>query len=360
MDLLTKFFTIVGIVVCTLVVLVLLLILVVLWRVRRGFRELASLAESGLPLVTPARIHLHQREKIRWNDEGAVNRLLQCLWPLGFQDAGSYEIPELSNVKLRALARPEEHLWAIVYEHPQAGVWMDFVTRYADGGSLTTANAPHGSELEQRPGHEKIHAPNLSAAELYRHHLETRRTDVAYTPVAPENFVAEFEKSYADELDWRLGRGVVTDDELRAIAARQGQELSDEDLVLLRQTQAAQASAALTEVIRDRFLEQTSLSASEWEKLRDRLVIIHDRMEPETVVAQFEAWGFEAETFEDGEDDEDEPSSYPAELTPRRGFAHLNSTLPAARRFEKIAEFTEPVPADVYRAAPVAFGPYDE
>ena len=361
MDILIKFFTIVGMIVCALLVLLLLLILVLIWRVRRGLRELSGLAEGGLSLATPARIHLRRREKITWNDEAAVNRLLQHLWPLGFQDVGSYELAEMPLVKVRALARPEEHLWAVVYEHPQAGAWMDLVTRYADGGSLTTANTAHGSEMEHRPGHDKIYAPELDAEGLYRRHLAARRDDVAYQAVAPENFASEFEKAYADEMDWRLGRGMATDDELRAIAARKGQELSDEELALLRQTQTAQASAALTEVIRDRFLEQTSLSAAEWEKLRDRLVIIHDRMAPETVVAQFEAWDFEDEAeFEDGEDDEEEQPAYPPGLTPRHGFAHLNSTLPAARRFEKIAEFTEPVPADVYCAASIASGPYDE
>jgi hypothetical protein len=128
----------------------------------------------------------------------------------------------------------------------------------------------------------------------------------------------------------------------------------------LRQTHEAQASIALTEAIRDHFLEESPLSAAEWEKLRDRMVIIHDRMLPALVASEFLSWSFGEDEAPFDDDEEQEPPSYPAGLTPRRGFEHLNSTLPAARRFQKIAELSEPVPADIYRAAPTAVNPCEE
>ncbi len=348
------FFTTLGIVVSILGGFFLLTLLVLGWRVRRGLKQIARIAGSGMLAPTPARVHLQPREKIAWDDEAKANAFLQSLWRLGFQDAGSYEIPEMPGVKVRALARPEEHLWSLVYEHPIAGVWMDFVTRYADGGSLTTANARHGDELEHRPAHDKIYAPELDAEALYQRHLAERRA-VEYQEVAPENFSSEFEKAYADEMDWRLGRGMVTDTEIRALAAKSGQELSDEEMALLRQTNQSQASAVLSEAIRDRFLQQTPLSAAEWEKLRTRIVIIHDRMTPETVRAEFQNWSFDS--AETGDEELKKASAYPPDLTPCRGFEYLNSTLPATRRFEKIVSFAEPVPADVYQAASTAFSP---
>ena len=339
------FFAIVGIVVCVMVTLFMLTIFLVVWKVRRSFRQLADMVENGLPitsLATPARVHLQPREKITWLDEEKANALLQGLWRLGFQDAGSYEISEMPGVKLRALARPEENLWALVYEHPQAGTWMDVTTRYANGGALTITNTPHGSELQQRPLYDKIFAPELDAEGLYHRHLSERPQNVEFAPVVPENFASEFEKAYAEEMDWRLSRGITTDDELRAMAANSGQELTDEELQTLRQSYEMQTSIALTDAIRERFLEQTPLSAAEWEKLRHRIVIVHDRMPPESVVAEFESWSFDEEMEPDDDEAETTPL-YPPDMTPR----------------QKIADFTEPVPASVYRAAPTALSPCD-
>ncbi|HEY0074934.1 MAG TPA: hypothetical protein VGB77_12595, partial [Abditibacteriaceae bacterium] len=234
-----SFFEIIGIVVCVFVVLLILGVLFLVWKLKRAFSDIKdSLGDLQMPMALPARIHPLRREKLTWADEEAVNKLLQPLWRLGFQDAGSYEIEEMPGVKVRGLARPEETLWAVVYEHPQAGAWMDFVTRYADEngstiGSLTTSNASQGDELEHRPNHDKIYDKSLDADGLYQRHLAARRTDISWHPVMPENFQAEFEKAYANEMDWRFSRGGVTEDELRAIAAKSGTEVTDEEIKML-------------------------------------------------------------------------------------------------------------------------------
>jgi hypothetical protein len=362
MEFFAKLFTIVGMFACVLLAVALLAMLIFVLKLRSALRGAATeLNNLNLQMAVPARVHLQRREKLHWLDEDAANRHLQPLWRLGFQDVGCFEIVEMPGVKLRALARPEETLWAIVYEHPIAGVWMDFVTRYADGertiGSLTTSNAKQGDELEHRPGYDKIYAPELDADGLYERHRAARRTDVAWQPVVPENYPTEFEKAYADEMDWRYSKGGVSENELRAIAAKSGIEMSDDELQSLREANEMQAAHALTEVVRERFLEQTAMPAAEWERLRDRLVIIHERMTPTLVNDEFRTWIFEqddASNFDEEAADQSAEPPYPSHLSARQGFDYLNSTLPAARRFEKIGEVTEPVAADIYRASETA------
>lgn len=358
------FFTILGIVVCVLVVLMILAGFYVVWKIKRTLLSLKEqLGDMPMAMAVPARVHLQRREKLQWNDEEAANRHLQPLWRLGFQDVGSFEIAEMPDVKLRGLARPEESLWAVVYEHPQAGVWMDFVTRYTDGqstiGSLTTSNARQGEELEHQPAHDKIYAPNLSVEELYQRHLAARRSDMEWQSTVPENYPAEFEKAYASEMDWRHTRG-VSEDELRAVAAKSGVEVTDETLQMLRAAQEAQSVAALSEAVRERFLENTAMPAAEWERLRERLVIIHDRMDATAVANEFHAWAFDEDggAYDEEEDDDNTndtaPPPYPSHLSARQGFEYLNSTLPPIRRFEQISTVEEPVPADVWRASDTA------
>lgn len=363
-----EFFAFVGIFVCILVALIVPVILFVVWKVRRTFSRLAErISGIEMPMALPARIHAQRREKLSWSDEEAANKLLQPLWKFGFEDAGFYEIAEMPGVKVRGLARPAETLWAVLYEHPQAGVWMDFVTRYSektpDGeniiGSLTTSNAPQGDELEHQPNHDKIYGRNLDAEGLYQRHLSARRTDVSWHPVVPQNFQEEFERAYATEMDWRFARGGVTENELRAIAAKTGTEMTDEELQILREANQSQAAAALTDAVRERFLEQTSMPAAEWERLRERLVIVHERLSAEAVAGEFQAWVFEENEDDDNDDESEENSAYPAHLTPLQGFEYLNSTLPPARRFEKLAEVDAPVSAHIWRAPGVAFNSYE-
>jgi len=66
---------------------------------------------------------------------------------LGFTDTGSYLVPDLAALRLHALSKPDDFAYAVVYEHDAAGVWIDIVTRYQDGTSITYSTAKKGGEL---------------------------------------------------------------------------------------------------------------------------------------------------------------------------------------------------------------------
>jgi hypothetical protein len=142
-------------------------------------------------------------------------------------------------------------------------------------------------------------------------------------------------------MDWRNARGGPSTHELRAVAALTGQECSDEHLEATRQLLAAQAIEQLGTALRERFVATSGISAAEWERVRDRLVIIHDKMTGEMVsdlvyesLDEDDADGFDAES----------------DAPPRTQFAEFNATLPAPRRFERLGTLEEPVGADVYCA----------
>jgi hypothetical protein len=101
------------------------------------------------------------------------------------------------------------------------------------------------------------------------------------------------------------------------------------------------------------------MPAAEWERLRERLVIVHDHMSAQNVAQEFQAWTYnENDNYDEAEGEDDEPT-YPQELTPRQGFEYLNSTLTPARRFEKLAEIEEPVPAHIWRVPDVTFNQHE-
>jgi hypothetical protein len=147
-------------------------------------------------------------------------------------------------------------------------------------------------------------------------------------------------------MDWRNSRGGPTEEEIRRELAATGTAATDEQVAEVRRLQLEQAISNLQLVLGERFLAETTLSAARWEEVEDRLTYIFDLL-PGATLAEY--------AFNVAGSDEEEPDDFSlppdlAGLPSREAFARLNERLPAKRRFEKIAEMTEPVPTDVYVA----------
>jgi hypothetical protein len=321
--------------------LLILVLGVVAWLVIRARirRALASLADLQSTLLPP-RIHLYREHDPFWKEKSRVQSLVEPLVALGFEAAGTYGIEEMEGVRLEALVKPEEGVYGAVYEHERAGTWIDLVSLYQDGTSLTYSTAPHGSTLDQRPGHGKLYMPELDPSALYERMLAERPRH-ALARVSTSEFPAAFEKAYADEMDWRNSRGGLTEEEIRSIAESSGRETSEELIAATREAMAQNALASLEESLREHFLAETSIPAAEWEAIRERVIVVHDRLTREMV---------EDLVYERIDEDTDLPEAPWDTSTPREAFAVLNERLPAEERFQKLGEVREPVEADVYCA----------
>jgi hypothetical protein len=313
-------------------------------KLRRAFREvkasLGQLSSSFGP--QPATIHLEGPTSVEWAKGAEVRALADALPALGFHDAGQYSVEELPGLNVWPFVNPSESAYAVVYEHPAGPVWMDFVTRYEDGTSLTTTSTSEGADLDHRPGHEKDYGPGLSPAQLHQRHL-SRRAAGPMAPASAGAFQGAFERAYAEEMAWRNGRGGPTEREIRAIAARQGRTMTDEEVEEARKVMAAQAMDGLDEALRERFTETADLPPREWERVRDSLVFVHDKLTAELLDERVRDWI-------DEDDDGGSLPTVPDGVPARVAFAKFNASLPRAKRFEKIGEVDRPVAADVYRA----------
>jgi hypothetical protein len=317
------------------------LVLYLWWKFRglmQGLKAAAG-AMTAAGSMTPSRISLATEDEPEWEDEDAVHALADELPKLGFKDAGTFAVEEIPGLKLWAWVDPPGGLYSVVYEHPVAGVWMDYVTYYQDGTSLTGSNSTRGGRLDQRPGHAKLYAPGADARTLHQRMVSERPGGPRKTPSAAE-FPAAFEKAYADEMAWRDSRGGPTEREVRAVAAMSGDDYDDGVIEATRQLMQRQALDRLGETLRERFLEESAMPAAEWERVRDRVVIVHDRLTPEML----------ADAVNELSEEEVDPSDFPEEAPPRRSFASYNDQLPPGRRFRKLGTLKEPLEAEVYCA----------
>ncbi|MDR3632921.1 MAG: hypothetical protein P4L84_03740 [Isosphaeraceae bacterium] len=332
---------ILGAMFLALILAIVVLFLVIRAKARRFLKTLGTMVEQAQQAAgAPARIELVPMAVNDWDDPDTVQEQASALAALGFEKAGDFEVRPVDGLRVEAWMKPAEAITAVIYEHPQAGIWTDLYTHYEDGSRITYLNSSAGGGVDHAPGHDVERLPGLDPAELYRK-LLAERPQKPMKHYALSNFAGIFEKAYADDMDWRNARGGPTEREMRAVAALSGDSYSEENLEAARELLAARAAEQLTDSLREKFLAQSGMTAADWERVRDRVVIIHDRLTGDMLGDILSEYA-----DEDDLDGFDFDSDAPA----RERFAAYNAQRPSERRFELLGTVAEPIEANVYRA----------
>lgn len=148
----------------------------------------------------------------------------------GFARIGTYRAEPMRGLVLTAYAHAAHDLCAVVYTHPLVGAFVDVIAKNEAGRSFTVTTAPAGKELDQREGHEKVFERDMPVRTMIETTLR-RRPPAPHMSWSAGNFAARFEEAYAQEMDWRAGRGGVTSDEVRRAADATGRKYSEQDIL---------------------------------------------------------------------------------------------------------------------------------
>jgi hypothetical protein len=332
------FFQILGVIFLLMIVFMVVAVLTIRSKIRGFAKTLEGL--SGSMTVTPAHIHLTPVGTASWDNEDAVKRLIEPLAGLGFERVGAFQVDEVGGLQLEAWVLPARSVSAVVYDHPKAGLWLDLFTHFEDGTRFTCANTSRGEGVDHAPGHDSRRYAGLGTKELFERFM-AERPDRPAKPVSLETFVETFERVYAEEMAWRNSRGGPTEQEIRNVAALSGQGYDDEVIEATHALTRQNALEQLDEEIRQRFLAQTNISAAEWERVRERVVVIHDQMDQTAFDCAISQWL----------DESDLPTPDETDGRALRAiFAEFNEKLPVDRRLTKLGNVSEPVEADVYAA----------
>jgi hypothetical protein len=180
------------------------------------------------PLLNPpTRISLEPVTETRRRDP-AADQMAHALQMQGFDEMGTWRVPEIPGLVLTGFTQKFQVVCSVVYEHPLVGVFADAFSENEDGVSLTVTNAPAGGELDTPPNRDKIVNKEWSVDEIYDVLLRQRPRG-PHRRIDERNFVEEFERAYALEMDWRVNRG-VSEDEVRRTAANMGGGFSDRNI----------------------------------------------------------------------------------------------------------------------------------
>ena len=316
----------------------------------------------GAPTVPPFRMTLAPDDDLNWMDEAALERDTEALVAAGFERDGDY-LGEESPVSVRTFLHKDHGILAAIQSLYGMKQWTDLVTLYADGSACTFCNlADHG--MARPPWRTAKFLPDVTVDELLEQHLAERPAGKPIRTVARDDLARIYSECYAREMDWRIERGGVTEEEIHATLATSGQTAEPDTVRVIQDGWKLGISNFLDEQAQEQLLKEDRLSAREWEESRDRVLVIHDRT-PASVL--YEGLGGEDEEEDDGNDAATEliDSSYDGDAddsprlrmlvrrlkteNPRDVFAELNKQRPAAARAKLLSSLPVlMVTADVY------------
>lgn len=335
----------------------------------------AAGAGGGVP---PFRLEVEPERDHEWQDDKLIGRLTSELEGQGFRQAGDYTIYAGPVIHARGFVDPERRYYALMYEWPQKmiegiGIVVDLAAVGAGeeeerfGRQYTVSNIPP-TGLEKPPWSTRVQMDiDINNAAIAVGALVDRMNDlvdgVPLLPVTPEQFVPMIKASHAREMDWQIERGGLQRDEILRNAVKMGgleedNEEQAEQLVTMTQSQWRHAIAEfVSEETQKRFVRHvTKMSAGEWEDVRDRLYIVHERSMQDDLESEL------IQAMIHGEDEDDDDAYERAEEAARQklhthflsgeplrdAFASAQAMLPKGRRYKRLARIKSPWPADVY------------
>lgn len=336
------------------------------WKFGKAFDQIRQLSGMLTPsLVPPLRLSFRPETDLQWADEEALRRDTAFLIAEDFQQVGDFQGEE-SPVSLRAFVHPERRIWAAIQSLYGIKQWTDLVTWYEDGTTFACANLEdHG--MDRPPWRTARFMPELSIPDLLEQFLAERPANKAMRPVSSADMPQVVSEAYAREMDWRIERGGVTAEEIARTLASDHQTAEPQTIRMIQAGWKSAISAFMDVQCRKRFLDDGSLSAREWEEVRDRILVVHDRTPAETL--QFALCPDDEEGESDdvepprdlwsGPEDENEEEGVSPRLkalrqrlevdNPRTVFAELNAELPESRQSTKLGQVSfNSVTADLY------------
>ncbi len=291
---------------------------------------------AGMP---PPFVHLYDDPEPEWVQAENIQEEIRSLEASGFSWVGTFRIREMPAFSLAAMIWPEKSLIAVVYLHETLGCWTDIGLEYADGSDLTVTSAPIGSEMDTRPEAKKIFEPGKTAAELLEL-LNAEKGEGPYVTVTQENFQELFEASYARDAGWRIEKGGISRDEIRRVAKGMKRNFSDNMLEKAWETSQEDYLEQLHQECIRRFVMETRMSVADWERYRNTVFIVTDRVKSERLLPYWDEYlDFDKRQI---------ARLDIAALPVRQLFNTLNNSLPEEFRAERIGSVVRPVPADIY------------
>ena len=346
------FLAIIGGIVLAIIGLLVLGLIVLRWKLRRFVHQFGGMSDmvgaSG-HVVPPMRIRLRPDNSYAWRDEIQVDSVGDELAGCGFVRIGTFSSTP-PTVPIEAWHDPQQSIYAAICEHPVAGVWLDVLSLGQDGSTYTVSSGP-GDQFDRPSDFQLERIPGATPKEVVSRFLGTR-PDRAAVRTSAETFPAVFEDLWQRSMEFRIEQGVPSEEELRRICSAEGEAPPHEMVEQFREMWQLQINEVRERQIREAFLEDSKLTALEWDRMHDRVVFVHDDLPADELASMIEI-DCEDSLSDDEIDDayesvEERARELLQDLSARKAFSKMNSEQDSAVQFRNIGKVARPIAADVY------------
>ncbi|MCH2206059.1 MAG: hypothetical protein MK132_09355 [Lentisphaerales bacterium] len=314
-------------------------------------------ALGGMQAIPPFKITLHEEFEPKFNHQQNFTHCQRLLLASDFQSAGTFFTDQVEGLIIEGFVHADGYL-AALYDHPQAGVFVDIVTKTENNHwFVISSNSPQGMESPENCTKSYLHIPpdedDLVTKLLDKLKEDTNGKSLCQWQI--ENFRSIFEKAYNSEMQWRIQKGGVTDEEILSVAELTGQEPPDEEILeLVKDNWKMAIIGHVDDEVRDACLETISMPLEEWEKKRERLFIIHSYSDPDNI-----ACDVTYSLIEDQEENDNYEEIFEAKVAELKSklnqqsnlaeaFERINQELPSEKKYEPLCKLEAPYEATVF------------
>lgn len=341
MTLMQILLVVVATIVGFLVLLLLLLRFALPWWLSRKIAAMADLPQTGIA----ARISLVPNV-LSWQQPG-TDGLVDRMLALGFEEVGRFSVPEMPTMQLWAGIHPQEGIAAAIYDHGKVPVFFDLMRVYDDYAVCTVSTNPIHDPENVPPGSACIADPAM-APEMALTTLREQPLTGSAMVVDRQNFAPVFIELYARSIDHILSKTMPDAEKMQRVGERMSEvtgspapRLDDAQMQMAVEMQRSSRLSALQEAIIDRFLQSEQIDAREWERIRDRVVVVHDLLSCEEAADL-------ARMAADWEATEPVVASVMVQsLSPIDTFEHISVLLPETQKLRLVGEVDHPLYAQI-------------
>lgn len=318
------------------------------WWFGRMMRRAEAFSEHFPNTDVVARIHLRPLAAQAWQ-QADTQALIADAQTQGFIPAGRFEVPEVPTLRVWFGVQPESGQAISVYDHASLPAFFDVVRAYQDGALDCVSSNPVHNPDDEVPGSTYHMDPNFSVGQAWQH-MQTLPQHGTLLPLQADTVVQFFEEAYARQMDHILTAKAPDAESLKATAERFARasgmpvpHLDDEQMQYAQMLVKHSRQAALEHVITQHFLESGEISAVQWHQWRDDVVIIHDKLDRDEVVALALCQS------ERDEDDAVFADVLASDAPNLMLFDSIQTMLPENQRLEYLGETSKPIWARLYR-----------
>lgn len=167
----------------------------------RGLATRIALRRYRAPALAerPETISLVRVREPRWRNPQAQAAAHRQLAAAGFAEAGTFVVHQMPELVVALHALPAEHAYAVIYDHPRSGTWVELVTRYQDG-TLAQFTTLEPMDVVLPAGSLHVAAPGTPLGELWKR-MRSERPARPMRECSRAAAASDFERGYAESVE---------------------------------------------------------------------------------------------------------------------------------------------------------------